>query len=102
MRIKTHKIMPSRFTTNYAAQVAQVQNRKRKSPNEHIPGIFLLIITMVALVIYVQFFLLKSQSQDVRTKAYTQSPTGIRIEAEEMTRSGSVTTDPTGTFIIFQ
>lgn len=93
--------MGSRYTVNYAQQVSRSLKVKKAKTDKGIPGVFLLIITMIALAVYVQFNLVQNQSADIRTKAYTQAPSGIRIEATEMTRSGSVSLDPSGTTIVF-
>lgn len=57
---------------------------------------------MAAIGIFVQLDRMKpDSSRDIRAKAFQQTATGIRIEAEEMTLNGSASKDPTGTFIRF-
>jgi hypothetical protein len=66
-----------------------------------LPVLFLVIITMAAIAVFVQYDRLNSGPKDLRAKAYIQAATGIRIEGEEMTLSGSVTKDPTGSYLQF-
>jgi hypothetical protein len=80
------------------------KNSLRKSiseANNHMPMVFLAVITMAAIAVFVQYQQMTVKSTDVRAKAYQQTATGLRIEAEEMTLSGGATKDPTGTFIQF-
>ena len=65
------------------------------------PYILFLILTMVAIAILVQFDRMQKKTSDIRAKAYEQTSTGLRIEAEEMTLSGGATKDTTGMFIQF-
>jgi hypothetical protein len=74
--------------------------RHRHTDKKQLPGLFLTIITMTAIAVFVQIDRLENKSADIRAKAYLQTATGVRIEAEEMTLSG-VSKDPTGTFIQF-
>lgn len=69
--------------------------------NKKMPLLFLVIITMTAIAVFVQYDRLYGTTKDLRAKAYIQAATGVRIEAEEMTLSGNVTKDPGGTFLQF-
>lgn len=69
--------------------------------NNHMPMVFLAIITMAAIAVFVQYQQMTTKTTDVRAKAYQQTATGIRIEAEEMSVSEGAVTDSTGTFIQF-
>lgn len=69
--------------------------------NNHMPMVFLAIITMAAIAVFVQYQQMTVKTTDVRAKAFQQTATGIRIDATDMTVSGGVTKDPTGTFIQF-
>ena len=66
-----------------------------------LPLPFLVIITMAAIAVFVQIDRMQRKSADIRTKAYQQTRTGVRVEAEEMALSGSVVKDPTGTSVQF-
>jgi hypothetical protein len=68
--------------------------------NTNMPMLFLSVITGVAIAIFIQYDRMNAKSYDARAKAYTQTATGIRIEAEDMTLSGT-TKDPSGLFIRF-
>ena len=59
----------------------------------------LLAVSMLAITAVVVIF--GNRSTYLRSKAYQQTAKGVRIEAEEMTISGSVTKDSTGTFVTF-
>lgn len=65
---------------------------------DQLPGVFLIVITMAALAVFIQIDRMKNKSADLRAKAYQQTSTGVRVEAEEMTLNG-VSLDPTGTYI---
>lgn len=67
---------------------------------QQLPGVFLIVITMTALAVFIQVDRMKNKSADLRARAYKQTPTGVRVEAEEMTLSG-VVVDSGGTFIQF-
>jgi hypothetical protein len=70
--------------------------------NNHLPMVFLTIITMAAIAIFIQYDRMKSPSErDIRAKAYQQTATGIRLDVGDMTLSGGATKDPTGTYIQF-
>lgn len=75
--------------------------RLASQARQDMPFLFLIIITMVAIGLFIQYDRMTKGSREIRTKAFTQTATGIRIEAEEMTLSGAVTKDPTNTFIQF-
>jgi len=74
--------------------------RHKRTRSPQIPGLFLIIITMTAIAVFIQIDRMQNKSADIRAKAYLQTATGVRIEAEEMALSG-VSKDPTGTFIQF-
>ncbi len=74
--------------------------RHKKTNRKQIPDLFLILITMVAIAVFIQVDRLQNKSEDIRAKAYRQTATGVKVEAEEMTLSG-VLLDPTGTFIQF-
>jgi hypothetical protein len=74
--------------------------RHKKTNRKRIPDLFLILITMVAIAVFIQVDRLQNKSEEIRAKAYRQTPTGVRVEAEEMTLSG-VVLDSTGTFIQF-
>lgn len=67
------------------------------------PFLFLAIITMTAIAVFVQLDQMQTngKSRDLRAKAFIQTATGVRIEGEDMTLSGSVQKDSTGSFIQF-
>lgn len=73
----------------------------RKNSTPQVPYIFLIIITMTALALFVQLDRMQNKSSEIRTKAYQQTSSGIRIEAEEMTVSGGVTKNSEGGYIQF-
>lgn len=75
--------------------------RSLAEANNHMPMLFLAIITMAAIAIFVQYQQMTTKTTDVRAKAFQQTATGIRIDATDMTLSGGATKDPTGVFIQF-
>ena len=68
--------------------------RHKKTNRKQIPDLFLILITMVAIAVFIQVDRLQNKSEDIRAKAYRQTATGVKVEAEEMTLSG-VLLDPT-------
>ena len=58
-----------------------------------------LACTMMAIIVLVLVF--GNKSTYLRSKAYVQTASGIRIETEEMSLSGAVSKDPSGTFVQF-
>lgn len=71
----------------------------RKSSFEFTAKDLFIALTMLAIASAVVVY--GNQSTYVRTKAYEQTATGIRIESEDMTLTGGVTKDSTGGFIQF-
>lgn len=65
--------------------------------------VFLAGITLIVLFVLLQVnrFSKTETSTDMRAKAYVQTETGMRIEAEDMILEGKVAKDPTGTYLIF-
>jgi len=55
---------------------------------------------MAALAVFVQIDRMRNRPADIRAKAYVQTPTGVKIEAEEMSLT-NVSKDASGTFITF-
>jgi hypothetical protein len=74
--------------------------RHKKTNQKQIPGLFLILITMTVIAVFIQIDRIQNKPEDIRAKAYRQTATGVRVEAEEMALSG-VLLDPTGTFIQF-
>ena len=77
--------------------------QKMYEANKKMPILFLAIITMAAIGVFVQYDRMtnKGKTRDLRAKAFIQTATGIRIEAEEMTLSGSAAKSSDGTYIQF-
>lgn len=59
----------------------------------------MLALSMLAIIAVVLLF--GNRSTYHRSEAYTRTATGIRIEAEEMSLSGSAAKDGSGTFVQF-
>lgn len=59
-----------------------------------------IIIAVSMLAIIAAVLLAGDRSTYLRSKAYTHTATGVRIEAEEMTLT-NIQKDPTGTYVQF-
>lgn len=66
----------------------------RKRSTEFTGRDVFLALTMLVIIAGALYF--SNRSTYLRSKAYTQTATGVRIEAEEMTRSDSVIAHPEG------
>jgi hypothetical protein len=78
----------------------QIFHRSVVEKNTSYPALFLVIITMIVIAVLVQLDRMQ-KTRDIRAKAYIQTATGVRIEGEEMTLSGSVTKNAAGAYIQF-